>query len=278
MSKIKILIVQNSPKIGQKSRNLADVEKMLDAHNGEKFDLVVFPELFAIGWYPEVFRDNVETADNSITLEFLKSVAKRFNSNVIGGSYVFKESDEIYRNACPFIDRNGNVLAHYFKAHLFSHFIYNEGKYLTAGERGVVVNSDIGKIGLSICYDIRFPELFRAYAYAGVDMMVEVAAWPKYRENHWKTLTKARAIENQSFMISVSQCGHIFDDEWNLGHSMVVAPYGEVLSIADFDSCTKVVEIDIDEARQLKDNFPILKDRKELPYLVNVVSCNKSEL
>ncbi len=271
MAKSRILIVQNAPQIRCKSQNIKDVEQMLKAHEGERFDLVIFPELFAVGWHPDSFVENAETAEDSPTLELLRETAQKFNSNVIGGSYVLKEKDGILRNACPFINRQGEVVGHYFKMHLFSHFVYNEGKDLTSGENGLVVNSDIGKIGISICYDIRFPELFRAYAFQGADLLVEVAAWPKYRQNHWETLSKARAIENQSFMISVSQSGYIMDDEWNLGHSMVVAPYGEVVCETGFEPCTQIVEIDIDEARKLKKEFTILKDRKPLPYSVKEI-------
>jgi len=271
MAKSKILIVQNAPVIRKKEQNLKNVEAMLKEHEGEQFDLIILPELFAVGWHPDSFVENAETQDNSPTLDLLKRTAKKFNSNVIGGSYVLKEPDGTLRNACPFINRKGEVLAHYYKMHLFSHFVYNEGKDLTSGESGLIVNSDLGKIGISICYDIRFPELFRAYAFQGADLLVEVAAWPKYRQNHWETLSKARAIENQSFMISVSQSGHIMNDEWNLGHSMVVAPYGEVVCETGFDACTQVVEIDLDEARKLKREFTILKDRKPLPYSVKEI-------
>ena len=271
MSKIKILLVQNAPKIMKKEQNLKDVEKMIDSYSGESFDLVVFPELFAVGWHPESFGENAETLDNSQTLNLLKSVAKKFNSYVVGGSFVLKEYDNVLRNACPIINRKGELIDYYSKIHLFSHFIYNECKDLTSGEKGLLVKTDFGNIGISICYDIRFPELFRAYAYEGADLLVEVAAWPKYRQNHWETLSKARAIENQSFMISVSQSGHIMDEEWNLGHSMVVAPYGEVLCQTGLEACTQVVEIDLEEARKLKKDFPILKDRKSLPYEVRTV-------
>lgn len=271
MSKVKILLVQNAPIINQKGNNLDAVKEMLVKHNDEFFDLVVLPELFAVGWYPDAFVENAETIENSPTLAFLKSVAMKFKSYVIGGSFVLKEKDGTYRNACPIFTRNGELIDYYSKIHLFSHFLYNEGKDLTSGDKGLLVKTDFGNIGISICYDIRFPELFRAYAYEGVDMLVEVAAWPKYRQNHWETLSKARAIENQSFMISVSQSGNIMGDEWNLGHSMVVAPYGEVVCQTGFEPCTKVIEVDLEEARKLKKDFPILKDRKELPYLVKKV-------
>lgn len=271
MSKIKILIVQNAPTIRKKEENLNAVSKMLEEYKGQSFDLVILPELFAVGWHPDSFVENAEALNDSKTLTLLKSIATRFNGYVIGGSFVLKEGNETLRNACPILNRKGELIDYYSKIHLFSHFVYNEGKDLTSGDKGLLVKTDFGNIGISICYDIRFPELFRAYAYEGADMLVEVAAWPKYRQNHWETLSKARAIENQSFMISVSQSGHIMDEEWNLGNSMVVAPYGEVLYQAGYNACTKVIEIDLDEARKLKKDFPILKDRKELPYSVRKV-------
>ena len=91
MSKIKVLIIQNAPTIKQKENNLKNIEKMLEPHIGNSFDLVILPELFAVGWHPDSFVENAETSTNSPTIELLKSIAKRFNSYVVGGSLVLKE-------------------------------------------------------------------------------------------------------------------------------------------------------------------------------------------
>ena len=115
MAKTKILIVQNAPTIKQKENNLKLVETMLEPHQGEKFDLVILPELFAVGWHPDSFVENAELITNSPTLDLLKSIATRFNSYVIGGSFVLKEENGTLRNACPILNRNGKLIDYYSK-------------------------------------------------------------------------------------------------------------------------------------------------------------------
>lgn len=261
--KIKILVVQNCSVIRDKEANFKKVEALLKPFENSNIDLIVLPEVWAVGWYCKAFTDAAEEENNSITLNFLSNLAKKFNSNVVGGSYIKKYQDAKLTNNCPVFDREGNLIAQYEKMHLFSHFGADEGQYATKGSKQVIAKTDVAKLGLSICYDIRFPELFRVYAYNGVDILINVAAWPKTRKNHWVTLQKARAIENQAFVIAASQTGLIKGDEYNLGHSMVISPYGEVIAELNEEEAVLEAEIDLSEMKTLREKFPILADRAD---------------
>lgn len=260
---IKVLIVQNCAVIGDKEANFKKIEGLLKPYENFNADLIILPEVWAVGWYCEAFTRAAEEESNSSTLRFLAGLAKKLNSNVVGGSYIKKYPDGKLTNNCPVFDRNGNLIAQYEKMHLFSHFGADEGKYATKGSKQVVATTDVAKLGLSICYDIRFPELFRVYAYNGTDILINMSAWPKTRKNHWVTLQKARAIENQSFMIAVSQTGLIKDNEYNLGHSMVISPYGDILAELGEEEAVLEYKIDLNEMKSLREKFPILADRAD---------------
>ncbi len=259
-SKIKILIIQNNAILADKKANFDKVTKLLEPYHKSTPDLIILPELWNVGWYCKYYPKVAENIENSETISFLKKIAKDFKSNILGGSFVRKHSNEELRNTCPVIDRNGELIAHYDKMHLYTHLGADEGKYATVGTTPVLVTTDIGKIGLTICYDIRFPELFRKYTLSGADIIVNMAAWPKTRKNHWVTLQKARAIENQTFMIAVSQTGLIKDEEYNLGHSMLIDPYGEIINSLQEEEAVLECEIDLREQISLRAKIPTLLD------------------
>lgn len=258
---MKVLVVQNNAVIADKKASFDKVLKLIEPFSDKKPDLIVLPEVFAVGWLCNVFPREAEEETNSLTLKFLSSLAKNMNANVVGGSYIRKTSDGKLKNTCPVFDRAGNLIAQYNKMHLFSHYEALENKFVTSGKTGVLVNTDVGKIGLSICYDIRFPELYRAYANAGADILVNVAAWPKLRPHHWEVLTKARAVENQIFMIACSQTGKIAGDEYNLGHSAIISSFGDVISSVSEEECAFLSEIDLESMQTLRKNVPTLFDK-----------------
>jgi len=259
----KILIVQMSSILGEKEKNFEKIQKLLSEYKNEKADLIIFPELFATGWYCEIYEKVAEREENSKTLEFIRGISKEFKSNVIGGSFVRKDNDGKIKNTCPVLDRNGNLIAKYDKMHLYSYLGDTENLHSKAGTKPIIANTDIGKIGLTICYDIRFPEIYRCYAYGGADLLVNVAAWPKSRKVHWETLTRARAIENQSFMVAVSQTGEIQNGIYNLGHSAVYNPLGETVASAQEEETVISAEIDFTEMKKLRENVKTLSDRHE---------------
>ncbi len=259
---VKILIAQMQSVLGDKQANFDKITKMLEK-NDEQVDLIILPELFATGWYCEIYEKVAETFENSETVAFLSNLAKKYNANVIGGSFVRRDNDGKIKNTCPFFDRSGKLIASYDKMHLYSYLGDTEKLHSTRGEKPVIVTSDIGKIGLSICYDIRFPEIYRSYAYGEADILVNVAAWPLSRKLHWQTLSRARAIENQSFMIAVSQTGEIQNGIYNLGHSAVLSPLGETIAELDYEEALLKAEIDLNEMRKLRETVKTLSDKQE---------------
>ena len=204
-----------------------------------------------------------EIEKKSPTMDFLSCLAKDFKSNVIGGSFVLKTDDGL-KNTCPIFNRDGSLIGKYEKMHLFSHYSQGEGDYSTCGKKGLIVKTDVGKIGVSICYDIRFPELQRAYIFNGADILVNVAAWPKTRLHHYQTLVRARAVENQIFTIGVTQTGLIQGDEYNSGGSLAVNPFGDIITMLDEKECAAEFNIDLNEEIALREKVPTLKDRKNV--------------
>ena len=266
---INVLIVQMQSVLGEKEKNFAKIEKLLSEYKTVKSDLIILPELFATGWYCDIYEQVAEKEENSKTLDFVRNIANEHNSNVIGGSFVRKDNEGKIRNTCPVFDREGNLIAKYDKMHLYSYLGDTENLHSTAGEKPVIANTDIGKIGLTICYDIRFPEIYRCYAYGGADLLVNVAAWPKSRKVHWETLTRARAIENQSFMIAVSQTGEIQNGIYNLGHSAVYGPLGETIASSGDEETVIEAKINFDEMKTLRENVKTLSDRHN-QYILEV--------
>ena len=119
------------------------------------------------------------------------------------------------------------------------------------------------KIGLTICYDIRFPEIYRAYRKAGADILVNMAAWPKSRKIHWDTLTRARAVENQSYMIALTQTGLLSDGSENLGHSMIIDFDGKIMDEIEDNEGAIYAEADLEKMYEFRSKCTNLKDVKD---------------
>lgn len=228
--KLKILAVQMSSVIGDKKANFKKVEKLIADNIKDDIDVIILPEVWTVGWKPSLFQSFAEDI-NGETVNFLSKIAKKYNTNIIGGSFILngKENSLLY-NACPVINKKGELVSTYYKMHLFSYYGCDEGKFVENGQNPVIVDIEGVKFGLSICYDIRFPEIYRAYAKNGAEVLVNMAAWPMSRAVHWEALTKARAIENQCFMVALTQSGAIDEKEWNLGHSRVIGYDGVTIA------------------------------------------------
>ncbi len=256
---IKILIIQMQSIVRNKAANFEKVEKLLRGRR--KSDLIILPELFATGWNTDNYGEAAEDFNNSITIKFLKDIAKKNRANVIGGTVVIREGGGKPRNSCPVINRAGDIIARYDKMHLYSYLGDREGENCERGTKPVMAHTDAAKAGITICYDIRFPELYRSYVYGGADILVNTAAWPKSRRQHWEILSKARAIENQTYMISVSQTGRRESGEYNAGHSMIISPEGRVIGGLGEEEDVLEAEIDLDEMKELRRNVQTLSDR-----------------
>ena len=268
--KIRLLAIQMESVIGNVDLNIQIVRNLLVA-NLEKYegaDFVFLPELWTVGWDCPSFPDSAEPLNESKAVKMLKEIAKDRHVNILGGSFVRKSEDKLF-NSCPVINRNGEVICIYDKNHLYSYNGDTENQYITAGEDPVLVTIEGIKLGISICYDIRFPEIYRAYRKAGADILVNMAAWPKSRKIHWDTLTRARAIENQTYLIALTQTGLLANGEENLGHSMIIDYNGKILNEIDEIEGGIYAEIDLAKMYGFRANCNILNDIKD-SYEVNV--------
>ncbi len=257
--------------IAQKDNNCKKVEELIRRDVKLDSDLIVLPEVWTVGWSCADFQKSAENFSNSPVINFLSSLAKKYNSYLIGGSIIEKVSENTYFNTCPVFDRNGKLIAKYSKNHLFSYYGDNEGDYVKSGSNPVMVNMDGIKTGLTICYDIRFPEIYRAYAKAGADLFVNCAAWGLKKPIPWESMTRARACENQTYMVALTQSGLIKDNDYNLGHSRIIDYKGETLSeIKDQKEGAFSAVINLNEMYEFRKKCTILKDIKEV-YEVNCV-------
>ncbi len=259
--KIKIMVVQPCVKAGRIDENIENVENLLAKTKASACDLIVLPELWTCGWDCANFNNYSEPVETSKTLKFLKKIAVKYNSNIIGGSSILRKEGQKDRNTCVILDRNAKIIALYDKYHLFSQRGEAEGNFLEEGENALIVNTDIGKIGISICYDIRFPEMFRLYK--NTDMIVNMAAWPKGFIDEYVALAKARAIENQLYFICASLTGKINDLYSFGGDSMVVDFHGKIISSLKEEEKVLQAEIDTDIMKQYREQMPVLNDIKE---------------
>ena len=259
MEKIKILALQMESVIGDKKENYNKISELIESNITPDTDVIVLPELWAIGWACEEFPKAAETFENSPTVDFLKNIAIKYRVNLLGGSFVSKEGEKLY-NTCPVIDRNGEVIAKYNKNHLFSYYDDSENTYITEGSNPITVTLDGVKFGLSICYDIRFPEIYRAYRKAGADVLVNMAAWPLSRKIHWDSLTCARAVENQTYMVALTQTGTLPTGAKNLGHSMIYDYSGNILDEIDTKEGAVSATLKLKEMYDFREKCTVLKD------------------
>ena len=227
---LKVAALQMQSVIGDRFANYKKVGEIINRDFEKDTDLLVLPEVWTVGWSCEDFPFSAEYIENSDTINFLSQIAKKYNVNILGGSFIQKIDGEKCLNTCPVINRRGELVATYSKNHLYSYCGCTEGDYVQAGKYPVMVNIEGINIGLTICYDIRFPEIFRAYRKAGADLLVNMAAWGVKKPIPWEYLTGARAVENQCYMIALTQSGKIKGDEYNIGHSRIFDFCGETIA------------------------------------------------
>ncbi len=184
------------------------------------------------------------------------------------GSLITRKNDRFY-NTAYLIDPSGRIAGEYDKIHLFGGM--NEEKYFSAGERGVISDIRFGRVGLSVCYDLRFPELFRLYSTGGASLVLLCAEWPAARADHWDVLLKARAIENQLFVAAVNRVGSD-DDTCFGGRSMVVDSWGRVVACGGGEEELVTTEIDLGMVDRVREEFPALKDAMGRRYSLTNVS------
>jgi predicted amidohydrolase len=256
---IRAAIIQFNVRRGDVEWNLATVKRHISALANQGAQFILLPEMWSTGFANERLKELSETTPT--VLRNLSGLSKRLHVTIIG-SLPEKREERIF-NTAYVMDSDGSVAGVYRKIHLFSPT--GEDRYFTPGRKAVVSKTSLGPIGLMICYDLRFPELCRSLVLGGATMVVVMAEWPAERVTHWEVLLKARAIENQVFILGVNRCGKDGDLVY-AGHSRIVSPYGEVMARAGKRPATLSAAIDLSEVERVRKHIPCLQERMPEAY------------
>jgi predicted amidohydrolase len=235
---------------------IAQAEKLIDEIGAT--DLVILPEIWNIGYFSfDRYIAESETRDGE-TITRMRSKANEKRVHILAGSIVERDNGRFY-NTSFLIGPSGEILGKYRKIHLFG-YGSRESQLLAKGEEVCVIETEIGTFGLSTCYDLRFPELFRKLIDRGAEIILTASAWPYPRLEHWLLFNRVRAIENQTFLVS-SNCVGINSSVQFCGHSMIVDPWGTILASGGDEECSVKAEIDLDQVGYIRKQFPVLKER-----------------
>ena len=258
--------------------NLEEAEKLIKTAVQQDAELVVLPENFAIMGLSEMDKVAIaETAGEGPIQQFLSQQANKHGIWIVGGTIPLESgvAGKVYSASLLYND-SGEMVARYDKLHLFdvvledSNESYNESETIESGDDIVVVDTPFGKLGMSVCYDLRFPELFRAMADVGMEVCVLPSAFTSLTGRaHWESLLRARAIENLCYMVAPDQGGYHKNGRETYGDSMIVDPWGVVLNRLPHGTGVVVSEIDLEKLRKTRKNFPALQHRRldcKIPY------------
>jgi omega-amidase len=251
---MKIALVSLDPKWEDKSSNILLCEKNIRLALENSCKMVIFPEMTLTGFSMNV--DLVaENPDDSKSFRFFQRLAKEGIFVVFG--MALKREERVTNNLIV-ISPNGDILANYAKIHPFSYS--QEDKFYDAGtELGIVLLENI-KIGMTICYDLRFPEIYQGLSKT-VSIIVNIANWPKERIDHWNTLIRARAIENQVYMIGVNRIGVDGNDQLYEASSMIIDPDGREVLSSRIGENIDLYEVDPGRVGLVRKTFPFKEDR-----------------
>lgn len=251
--------------------NLIEVDRLISLAVEAGAELIVLPENFAIMGMKE--QDKVQVAEDlgeGPIQEFLSEHARKYGVWIVGGTIPLKSSNPgKVRAACLLYDDKGEVRAHYDKAHLFDVHIfqsdenYNESETIEPGDEIIVADTPFGNLGLAICYDLRFPEMFRSMADLGVDIIAIPSAFTAVTgKAHWEPLVRARAIENQCYVIAAGQGGYHVNGRESYGDSMIVDQWGQIVDRLSSGSGIVLANYDREQIRKVRKTFPVLEHRK----------------
>jgi predicted amidohydrolase len=250
-----------------KARNMATADRLVRDAAGDGADLIVLPEKFNVLGEHDDYVTGAETLDGP-TITWARDTARELGVDLIAGSIVEKrEGREKLGNTSVHVGPDGEIRAVYRKIHMFDVVVggieYRESASEDPGDEIVLSEAGDGSpLGLSVCYDLRFPELFRILAIRGARVITLPAAFTKVTgQAHWEILIRARAIENQAFVVAADQIGTHPPDKESFGGSMIVDPWGEVLARAPDQECFIAANLDFARQDEVRDKLPSLANR-----------------
>ncbi len=246
---------------GEPAINRQKVEGLAAEAARRGSQVLVLPELWSTG-YDLARADRYATPTDAGLFAHVRALARQHQLIIIG-SCLSQLGPGQYGNTLTVAMPDGSSGGEYSKLHLFR--LMEEERYLTAGTRLGLVDLPWGRCGLAICYDLRFPELFRAYALAGAQLIFLPAEWPQPRLNHWQTLLRARAIENQLFVVACNRVGQAGDTRF-FGHSCVIDAWGETVIEGGESEMMLTADIDLQEVAAARARIPVFADRRPEVY------------
>ncbi len=262
--------------VDNKDHNIQKALNMLEKGVTEGAQLLILPEMFNCPYDNNKFEDYAESVENSPTLNAMSHAASELDIHLIAGSIPEKTSQGIYNTSFVF-NPAGEIIGSHHKMHLFDIDIpqkitFKESDILSAGNSVTVIETDICKIGLGICYDMRFPELSRLMALEGADILVFPGAFNLTTgPAHWETLIRCRSIDNQVFVAATSPALNKKASYHAYGHSMICDPWGEVIVQAGFEEKVLCAEVDLEVKNHVRAELPLLKNRRTDIYDVNKI-------
>ena len=271
MSKIKLALCQMNV-IDDKEENLKKASFMI-ASASKKADFIVLPEMFNCPYSNDKFIEYAENEKDSYSLSKISSLASDNNVYILAGSIPEKEDDKLFNTSYLF-DKQGNIIAKHRKMHLFDidvkdKITFKESDVLTAGDDFTIADTEFGKIGIGICYDVRFPELSRIMVENGALVLFYPGAFNMTTgPAHWQLLFRSRALDNQVFCVGVAPALNKDASYHSYGHSIVTNPWGEVMAEAGSKEDIIFSEIDLSEIKKIREELPLLKNKRKDLYEV----------
>lgn len=253
---MRVALIQMEIQLGDPDANRGRAAQLVrEAAQG--VDLVVLPELWTTGYVLPDLAGRLADRDGEPTGALLSSLARECGVYIYG-SVADQRGEKVYNHAAVYRP-DGTLAAAYDKVHLVP--MMEEDRYLTAGDRLALADLDGIKAGLAICYDLRFPELFRSLALSGAELFLVTAEWPAVRLSHWRTLLTARAIENQAFVVACNRVGADRANRFS-GHSMVIDPWGSILAEGGEGEEILRAELDLSKVAEIRRQIPVFRDRR----------------
>ena len=259
---MKISCLQMDMLLGRVEENFTHAEKLIKQAMAENPDVIVLPEAWNTGFFPKQKLSDLCDRDGQQVMERIGALAKQFSVNIVAGSVSNVRQGKVY-NTCLVFDREGACIASYDKTHLFSPM--GEDAVFTPGDHLCRFTLDGVCCGVIICYDIRFPELTRSLAVQGLDVLFVVSQWPMERISHLQSLTVARAIENQMFVVCCNSCGKA-DDTQHGGNSMMIDPWGQTIVQAGKTEKVLTAELDLHILKNIRKSIHVFRDRRPELY------------
>jgi predicted amidohydrolase len=249
-------------------KNLAQAEDLIELAARRGAELIGLPENFAFLGDEDAKKAQAQTICEA-TEKFLRTQAQRFQVTLLGGGFPVPAGEGKVYNTALLIDPSGQELARYEKVHLFDVTlpdgnIYDESRLVLAGNSlpPVYPSAELGNLGLSVCYDVRFPELYRAMSHQGANVLFVPAAFTAFTgKDHWQVLLQARAIENTSYVIAPAQTGYHNTRRQSHGHALVVDPWGVILADAGTQAGVAIAAIEPSRLEQVRRQMPSLNHR-----------------